>query len=97
MRRLELRKYFPVYSQEKLLRYAFAFDGVISGAIFRGRFCEGDVLEGDDLTFSSISSSSNDASVGMLSFLMLMLTADRCRKFGDCERLGLWNNNKFKL
>jgi hypothetical protein len=77
MRRLELRKYFPVYSQEKLLRYALAFDGVPTGAI-RGRIREGEVF-----TFVSISSSSGDSIVCMLSFRMSMLAADRCRQFGD--------------
>jgi hypothetical protein len=68
-----------VYSQEKLFRYALAFDGV--PPVVRGRFCEGDDREGDVFTFRSISSSSNDSIVGMLSFPMFILAADRWRQF----------------
>jgi hypothetical protein len=70
-----------VYSQEKLLRYALAFDEV--PADVRGRFCEGDVRDGDVFTFTLISSSSNNSVVGMLSFRMFMLDADRWQQFGD--------------
>jgi hypothetical protein len=69
-----------VYSQEKLLRYALAFDGVPPDV--RGRFCEGDILDGDVFTFTSISSSSNDSIVGKLSFRTFMLAADQWRQFG---------------
>jgi hypothetical protein len=70
-----------VYSQEKLLRYALPFDGVPPDV--RGRFCEGVTCEGDVFTFRPISSSSNDATVGMLSFRMFMLAIDGWRQFGD--------------
>jgi hypothetical protein len=73
-----------VYSQEKLLLYALAFDGVTSGVI-RGRIRETGVF-----IFVSVSSSSDDAIVGMLSFRMFMLMP-------TVGRLGLSNNNKFKL
>jgi hypothetical protein len=73
-----------VYSQEKLLLYALVFDGVTSGVI-RGRIREAGVF-----IVVSVSSSSNDAIVGMLSFRMFMLMP-------TVWSLGLSNNNKFKL
>jgi hypothetical protein len=82
-----------VYSQEKLLRYALPFDGVPPDD--RGRFC-GDIRDGDVFTFTSISSSSSDSLVGMLSFRMFMSAADRWRQYGDWGYGGTTTSSNFE-